>query len=202
MVSEFVQQIKDTVSEQINEIHTAMPGRIVSVDTLVGTCTVMPMIKKKTPNGSLLEYPQISGVPLVLPQGSGQSASVSFPVKSGDGCLLIVSEQALDYWMYGRNTDTDLKFDITNAVCIPGLFKSVPKGFAYACRTDSIIVDAGSVRLTVSPTGVTVDGSLTVNGSITGKNISSKGDITAGGVSLKTHVHTSSEPGDDTGSPK
>lgn len=166
MMQEFVQQIKDNVKLALSEMHTSLPAEIVSVNTKTGLATVLPTAKKVLPNGSSMDYPQISGVPIVIPQGAGQDVSVAFPVKEGDSCLLIISEQSLEYWLYGRETDTTLTFDITNAICIPGLFQEPPDSFLDACKNNSVIVKAGSTKLTVSKSGVSVSGSLTVSGSI------------------------------------
>lgn len=166
MMGEFVGEVKNMVSEMIGDVHTAFPGKIVSVDASKGTCTVLPVMKIKTGNGKLIDYPKISGVPIVFPQGIGGDASIVFPVKAGDGCLLIVSEQSLDYWMYGMVTDSNLKFDITNAVCIPGLFKKLPSTFSEAVSEKAVIIDAGGVQLKVSPKEVTIKGNLKVKGTI------------------------------------
>ncbi len=156
MLQEFVQQIKDTIEEALEEVHTALPAKIVSVDTSTGMATVLPTMKKVMPDGTKLKYPKISGVPILMPQGAGQTVSIAFPVKSGDNCLLIISEQSLEYWLYGRETDTSLFFDLTNAICIPGLFQSPPDSFADACSSKAVILDSGDTRVTVKSSGVTV----------------------------------------------
>jgi len=213
MMQEFVQNIKDTVKEELADVHTAIPGKIVSVDAGSGTCTVLPVMKKKASNGSLVDYPKISGVPLVFPQGSGQGCSVVYPVSSGDGCLIIVAEQSIDYWLYGRETDSDLRFDITNAICIPGLFQQLPATFGEACELDAVIVEADTTRLIVKPDGIEMVGNLKVKGkieaeeitaekTIEAESITAKEDVTAGDISLKEHTHTSAIVGDDTSGPK
>lgn len=179
MVQEFVQQIKDTVDECLYEVHTAMPAKIVSIDTSSGLATVLPTIKRMTADGSTMDFPQISGVPIVLQQGSGQTVSIAIPVKAGDSCLLIISEESLEYWLYGRETDTSLMFDITNAICIPGLFQKPPDSFLDACDSDSIIIDAGETRLAVNTAGIAVLGSLTVNG-----NLNVTGDMSVSGSAV------------------
>lgn len=166
MLQEFVQQIKNTVQEAISDIHTALPAKIVSVNLNTGLATVQPAAKRTLNNGETIDYPQITGVPIVLPQGANQLVSISVPVKPGDGCLLVISEQSLEYWMYGRDTDTTLLFDITNAICIPGLFQTPPDSLQDACNNNSIIIDAGESRVVVSTAGVAVVGSLTVNGNL------------------------------------
>lgn len=176
MVQEFVQQVKDTVDECLYDVHTAMPAKIVSIDASSGLATVLPTIKKMTADGTTMDFPQISGVPVVLPQGSGQTVSIAIPVKTGDSCLLIISEQSLEYWLYGRETDTSLLFDITNAICIPGLFQKPPDSFLDACDSDSIIIDAGETRLTVNTAGIAILGTLTING-----NLNVTGDLSVTG---------------------
>ena len=87
--------------------------------------------------------------------------------------LIIVGEQSLDYWQYGQETSTDLAFDMTNAICIPGLFAQGNPVVADACAQNAVIVDVKGTRLTVkggsvtiSAPEVTVEGNLTVTGSL------------------------------------
>lgn len=175
-MQEFVQQIKDTVQEALQDVHTAIPAKIVSINASSGLATVQPTIKKMLDNGSSMDFPQISGVPIVVSQGANQLVSIAVPVKAGDSCLLIISEQSLEYWLYGRETDTTLLFDITNAICIPGLFQKPPDTFFDACNSNSVIIDAGTTRLSVGTSGISVIGSLTVNG-----DLKVTGDQTVGG---------------------
>lgn len=97
MMQEFVQEIQNTVQRGLRGIHTAMPGRIVSFDAAKGIATVKPAMKFKKPDGKTMDFPQVTGVPVVFPQGAGQGATIAFPVKPGDSCLLVVAEQSLDY---------------------------------------------------------------------------------------------------------
>ena len=173
MMQEFVQGIQNTVQRGLRGIHTAMPGRIVSFDAAKGIATVKPAMKFKKPDGKTMDFPQVTGVPVVFPQGAGQGATIAFPVKPGDGCLLVVAEQSLDYWQYGQETSTDLAFDMTNAICIPGLFAQGNPAVADACAQNAVIVDVKGTRLTVkggsvtiSAPEVTVEGNLTVTGSL------------------------------------
>ena len=195
MLHEFVQKSKDMMAEEINGIHTAFPGTIVAVDTVTGLATVRPTIKYVKPDGERIDYPQISGVPILFPQGGGQGASIAFPVRENDGCLIVIAEQSLDFWLYGMETGTDLKFDMTNAICIPGLFQRAPGSLAVANSTNSIVLQNGGVSLVVGSGGITINGSLTVNGSITGSS------VRAGGVSLSSHTHNAPADGGQTSGP-
>ena len=183
MTNEFVQKIRDDTDKRIGEVHTAFPGTIVSYDPATNMAEVLPGIQLKKPDGTKMDYPKISGVPVCCVQASGQNAVVALPIKAGDGCMVVVSEKAIDKWLYGQETDTDLYHDITNAMCVPGMFA---KGCAVqqeACSTGKIIVDcdgargefgegkatlkAGGAKVDVGGGGVQVQGNLTVAGAIT-----------------------------------
>ena len=103
----------------------------------------------------------------MFPQGNGQRSVIAFPVKAGDYCLCIVSEQALDLWMYGQETETNLRHDLTNAVCIPGLFSTASAPMKEACVTDAIILDVEGTRIKISKDSIVLDGNVTVTGSLT-----------------------------------
>lgn len=196
MNQEFIQQVKDTVKDALREVHTAIPGKIESFDPNTGLATVLPSMKYKCPDGTMLDYPHITGVPVLFPQGAGQGVTVAFPVKAGDSCLIIAAEQSIDFWMYGKETDTDLAHDLTNAICIPGLFAKANAAVKRACEIGGVVVDAGGTSLVVQKGSVAVNGSLTVSGSLSvGGSITAKGGVSGGGVSLGGHTHTDSEGG-------
>lgn len=197
MLQEFVQEINNSIKKEIQGIHTAMPGTIVSFDPGKMIATVLPGMKFKKPNGTTIDYPQITGVPVVFPQGASQQCTVAFPVKAGDGCLIIVAEQSLDYWMYGQETATDLAFDMTNAICIPGLFSSANAAVEAACSANAVVIDAKGTRITVkgdsveiNAAEVKINGNLTVSGSV-----QSAGDVSGSGISLASHTHTGDSGG-------
>ena len=86
-------------------IHTCIPGEIVSFDAAKCTAVVKPIGKFKRPNGNSsdgasggkVDYPQIAGYQYIFSKAA-QESCICFPVKPGDGCLLLFSEQALDAW--------------------------------------------------------------------------------------------------------
>lgn len=180
MQQEFVQEITNTVRENIKGLHTACPGKIVSFDTNTGLATVLPMMKFKASSGNVIDYPQITGVPVWMPQAMGQQATIAYPIKPNDGCILIFAEQSIDYWMYGQETNTDLGFDLTNAICVPGLFPTANSAMKDACDNNSIVVDVNGTRLSVKDGGISVKGNVSVEG-----NLSVKGDFTTSGGTVR-----------------
>lgn len=141
MMQEFVQQIENTIKESIYEIHTALPGTISKFDPASGMATIKPSGTMAMKNGQRLKYPSIVKVPVVFPQAGGQDTVIAYPVKPGDGCVIIICENDLKPWMsHGKDTESDMKFDLTNAVCIPGLFSEGNEAMQKAVEEDAIII--------------------------------------------------------------
>ena len=176
MMQEFVQQVMENIDGAIRGVHTCLPDKIVSFDAGKGLATVAPTMKFKKPDGSKMDFPQVTGVPVVFPQVMGQNATIAYPIKAGDGCLILVAEQSIDYWMYGQETDTDLAFDLSNAICIPGLFVPANATMKEACDKSAVIVNVSGTKLTVKggliqmdAAEVIINGNATVNGNFTTK---------------------------------
>ena len=210
MLQEFAQQVEETAREVVNEVHTALPGEIVSFNAASGMATVKPIGKFATPDGKKLDYPAISEVPVVFPFCQSAGVGLAYPVNPKDSCLIIVSEVELDEWRTGAESEGSLKFDLTNAVAIPGLLEGGGTLISEAQKQQAAVLGAGDNRVIVSDSGVTVDTGATVfkitdtGAELTG-NLKVKGTITAsetvkaGSIDLKQHTHISSEPGTKSG---
>ncbi len=182
MLQELTEQFEKTARAVVNEIHTALPGNIVSFDAEKGLAIVKPIGKYVTSNNKFLEYPEISEVPLVFPYSSQTEVGICFPVKIGDSCIIIISEVELDEWRNGAESEGSLRFDLTNAIAIPGLLQtgnsfiseSVEKEAVIIATSDSkLLVSKGSVEMTIGNTqimasklGTTVRGDFKVEGNI------------------------------------
>lgn len=182
MLQELVEEIEKTARAVVNEVHTALPGRIVSYDASKGTATIQPIGKFKTAKGKVLEYPMATEVPIVFPFCYRASVGIAFPVMKGDTCLLIVSEVELDEWRSGAASEGSLRFDLTNAIAIPGLLKSnnriVKKAFENMAvvigapgtevrvSKDGVAIEVDEVTFTVSESGIAIGGDLLVKGDI------------------------------------
>ena len=201
MLQEFTAEIEQTAKAVVNEIHTALPGEIVSYNAGVGTATVKPIGKYVTSDGKELNYPTITEAPVCFTFCQNAGVGIAFPVKKGDSCIIIISEVELDSWRSGADSEGSLRFDLTSAMVIPGLLEGGNEASEKAAKENSVIVTAGDVTLSVSGDGCKVDtGSTVMN--ITDDGVSIKGNLTvtgdvkAGSVSLKNHTHTDSVGGD------
>ena len=218
MIQKFVQQVKNTVQESLDGVHTCIPGEIVSFDAAKCTAIVKPIGKIKRPDGQKVDYPQVAQVPVHFQQSSTQESCICFPVKPGDGCLLLFSEQALDAWRSTGEDFPDLKHDLTNAIAIMGVCRQPNELMQEAQDKDAIIIRQKDSRAMLSNEEVLIkrndeqllqmegseillkDGAttltLTPDGAELVGNLKVSGQITAqedvigAGVSLQNHVHT------------
>lgn len=170
MIQEFTEQIEETARSVVNGIHTALPGIVAAFDPGKCVASVRPVGKYVTSSGEKIDFPVISDVPILIPCGT--SGGVAFPVSAGDSCLIVCSEIELDEWRSGAASNAQLRFDLSNAVCIPGLFREAPDLVKMAVSQKATIISAGGSEITVSSGGVRIKGNLTVDG-----NVSATGSI-------------------------
>lgn len=118
----FLEVLKAHIKKDRENLHTSLPGEIVEYDHAKRKAKVKPLIKFQKKDGTFLEYPIITGVPVVFPCSS--SASLIFPVKAGDKCLLVFAERSIDEWLFdGRDMEPEIHrlHSISDCVAIPGL---------------------------------------------------------------------------------
>ena len=166
MLQDFVEAVEKLIDTRINELHTAVPAEIISFDAQNSTAAVKPWGKIVLSDGREIPYPQINDVPVMFPR-SGQDVAIAFPVKKGDGCLLIISEQALDYWKSNGIQNSEIKYSLTNAVALPGLFAKPTGDMTEAMSSGDVIVKNGNTSIRLSRSQIAIKGDLTVEGNLT-----------------------------------
>lgn len=95
--------IRKGVDNRLKEVHTSLPAKIVTFDSITQLATVQPLIKRgfitresETENVKYEDLPPLINIPVAFPRGGG--ASLTFPIVDGDECLLIFNERANDTW--------------------------------------------------------------------------------------------------------
>lgn len=182
MLHEFTQSVEDTARAVVNEIHTALPGEILSFDQEKCEAKVRPIGKYLTSDEQELDYPILTEVPVLFPFCKESDMGMFFPVKKGDNCLILVSEVELDEWRSGAETECPLRFDLTSAVAIPGLLKQGSPMLDKALEREAVVIgtpgweiiadkekiqiSVGDTELTVSESGIAARGDLIVTGNI------------------------------------
>lgn len=140
-MQDFSQEIYDAFSDMIeasiNErVHTSSSGEIGKV-TDNFTAEVKPDPEVTTDDGRKVQYPRLSDIKILMPCGSDGSIGFAFPVSKGDRCIALYGE---------GGTGTDFKFDLSNAVLLPGLANSAGEQVKRAGKENAAIMFApGSV---------------------------------------------------------
>lgn len=141
---EFAQDIYESIdtliSDKINEgVHTSASGKVGKVENNF-SADIKPDLEVTTDDGDKVPYPNLAGVRIIMPCGAGGTVGFVFPVKSGDGCVSLFGE---------GGTGSDLKFDLSNALLIPGLCESAGEETKKAGKEDAAIMFAPTATIVV-----------------------------------------------------
>jgi hypothetical protein len=133
--------LNEWLDSKFFDLHTCIPGRI---ETYLGhterKARVQPLIKLRDSKNNLIQINPIDNVPVIFP--SSGVFNILFPLKKGDGCLLLFSEASIGNYLANAanivDADDSTRFSLTDCICLPGLwsFKNVPTN-----ASNSIILD-------------------------------------------------------------
>ncbi len=92
--------ISEAIDSRLLELHTAIPGKVVSYDADTQTAEVTPVVQRAEPRedggNTLTPLPSIPNVPVQWPRGGGYA--LHFPLAADDHVLLVFSEAAIGHW--------------------------------------------------------------------------------------------------------
>ena len=157
-----IDALNGMMKSHLADVNTAIPGVIVSYAN--GLARVAPTGKKRFADGDVLDYPIIPNVRVCWPSFSGGAAGIKGPVKPGDRCLLVFSQQAID------GTDDRRMFDLQDACAI--MCDIGNASVSDSTNNDDLTVYFGEahIRLTASgeliinaPGGTTIETPSTMN---------------------------------------
>ncbi len=121
--------IRAALDSRLLDLHTALPGRVVSYDSDAQTADIRPMVRRalRDEDGEkvLEDLPVVPKVPVQWPRGGG--FFLSMPLAEGDSGLLVFSERSIDRWRStGEAADPgdQRTHGLSGAVFIPGVFPS------------------------------------------------------------------------------
>lgn len=123
------------IEGRLKDLHTCLPGIIVSFDPATQTASVQPAIKRIFTERGAVNLPVCVDVPVAFPGGG--DFWLTFPVKAGDECILLFSERAIDYWHANGGTQIPAEYrlhDLSDGIAQVGL-NSQPKKLS-ALQTD------------------------------------------------------------------
>ena len=205
-INEEEETLRMAFDSQLANVWTALPCIISSFNSDAMTVSAQPAIKGSitAPNGTTqsVNLPLLVDVPLVFPTAGGYS--ITFPVASGDECLVVFASRCIDGWWQSGGVQEAMEFrmhDLSDGFAILGTRSQAKKVSGWDTANLQIRSDDHSTIIEVDKTGqvnITAPTSMTVTtptANFTG-NVNVAGTLTAttdvigGGKSLKTHVHS------------
>lgn len=146
-----VTDFRRLIATELSEVHTTLPGEIVSYDGKFAV--VRPTLAKKLANGETLPAPKIVKVPVCWPCAdmNGAKAYFTMPLKAGDPVKLSFSERALEDWIGGEDgaaPGDPRQFDLSDAFATP----LHVRGFE-AADTEKVSLGYGPMTMKISADG-------------------------------------------------
>ena len=176
------------------------------------------MFSDETGKTSSVNMPLLPDVPVVFPGGGG--FTLTFPVASGDECLVVFASRCIDAWWQSGGVGEPMEprmHDLSDGFALVGV-RSQPHRLSPAVHGSAYVeITPGGAVTAVGPSSVTVrsGGSITLDapqivikgllsmqsqggGATTATlagSLNATGDVTASNISLNSHTH----PGDSGG---
>ena len=145
--------INDLMRKISGGIRVAMPASIESYDFKTQKADIKIDMQELYQNGTSLDYPVLSGVPVIFPRCGG--ASITMPISRGDTCLVMFLDRDSTAWLLGGKNlkpKSMRSHHLSDAVAIMGLCPFTNKSPAKN-NTDMLISFDGSF-VTLKPKGI------------------------------------------------
>lgn len=129
-----------------------MPAKIVSYEFKSHRAEVKIDMKELYSDGTELDYPIISSVPVVFMISGG--ASITAPVREGDTCLVIFNDRDITNWLLGstgERPESRRLHDINDAVAIMGLMPFTETSPAE--NNDDLLISYDGSKIRLKPNG-------------------------------------------------
>jgi uncharacterized protein (DUF2345 family) len=152
-MDDIVNLLKKLKNNTSNSIRVCMPAKIEIYDFKIQKASVKIDMKELYEDGSNIDYPVVSGVPVVFMASGG--ASITLPVKKGDTCLLLFTDRDMSNWLLGgtgQNPNSTRMHNLSDAIALMGLFPFT-KASQAENNTDVLITYSGS-KIILKPDGV------------------------------------------------
>ena len=171
------------IEARLLDVHTCLPGAIVSYDATKKTATVKPAIQRLYRGKGYVDLPALVDCPVCFPSGGG--FTLTFPLVAGDECVLYFSERAIDLWWqngiglgdgeavqpaeYRTHdlSDAFVQVGVSSVPKVPGNISTTAVELRSTTNASKVSID-GSGNVLVNASGsvtVAASGNASVNGS-------------------------------------
>jgi len=202
--------ISTAIDTALKEVHTIMPGQIISFDPVEQIADIQPQLKRNV-DGELINLPVLSGVPVrFLKSGD---FTITFPLKENDEVSVYVIERSIDNWFEdgGLQSPNDYrKFNLSDAYAVPVLYsqaqkindfdpdnmviKSTNGNAKITLKTDGTIEMETSGETIITSSKTTINNDLDVTGKITAPTIEAATSLKVSNKEVNLHDHGGAVP--------
>jgi phage gp45-like len=144
--------VLEALMNKINtELNVSIPGVIEKYDFKTQKANVRINIKPYQKVD--VDFPIVPNVPLVFPRSGG--ASLTMPVKKGDGCLLVFSDLDAKSWLLGADNvkpQTSRRHHLTDAIAIIGLNPFTKP--SQAENNEDVLLSYSDSKIRLKPNGI------------------------------------------------
>jgi len=203
--------ISTAIDTALKEVHTILPGQIISFDPVEQLADIQPQLKRNV-DGELINLPVLSKMPIRFMKSG--DFTITFPLKENDEVAVYVIERSIDNWLEdgGLQSPNDYRrFDLSDAYAVPVLYsqaqkienfdpdnmviKSTNGNSKIILKTDGTILmeTTGNTEITSAETvinnNLTVNGDIDATGKITAPTVEGDTSLLAAGAEVVDHVH-------------
>ena len=187
----FDRYVQQVIDNSLKDLHTCLPGTIVSFDPVTQIAEIQPLIKREFADDSVRNLPLCISCPVMFPRAGG--FSITFPVTAGDECLVVFAERALDTWMQSGGSQPPVdtrRHSLSDAVAILGLYSQPNKLPSFHSTGIELKSDAGDIYFRLDNSGITIKGNVDIEGNLgIDGDSTTTGDHVSNGISGNSHVH-------------
>lgn len=196
--------LDEALENHMLDVHTALPGKIVTYDAATQTAEIQLQIKRQLRNEDDVvvseEMPLLPNVPIAFPRST--TFFVSFPLAADDFVMVIFQESSIDAWRSQGSLipagDTR-RHTLTGAVALPCLYPNTAP-LAEASEDFMIVGQDGGQQIVIGvgegadEVHVTEVGGVVDYVAMAAKVLTELGKVKADFTALKTaydlHVHS------------
>jgi len=153
-----VEAVRAALDGRLAEVWTALPGVVAGFDPVAMTVSVQAAIKGRVtgPDGSTrsVALPLLVDVPVVFPRGGG--FTLTFPVKSGDECLVVFSSRCMDAWWQSGGVQEPLEprlHDLSDGFALVGPFSQAERLDNVSAENVQLRTNDGTTYIEIQPSG-------------------------------------------------
>lgn len=201
--------LSDVIRQDVESIlmmtYTSIPAIVKSHNTEKQTLTVQVATETPTYFGDNIAPVELDDVPVMFPQGSDWV--IAGKLEEGDAVLLVVPHYGVEEYLQGPKgkpgrPESVRRHDLNEAVALPGMFTFNEPTRKLALKDTFHIAQGENNHITFDETGgiTLTSGSSVVNISDTGVSIT--GSLTVNGIPFGTHTHSYLDDDGTTVTPK